>query len=282
MSSKFNKKRTEVFTKFSDKQNVVQYTLKTKMCEFIQKKKKCPYGSKCHYAHKEEELRKSPCWFKDTCKKKNCPYDHSDNIVLPEVPPPVVKKPPIEPFIIVFSDSESDDEDVVKKTKRSDEEILFSKEYEEIRRCLFQEYILDCCKYPFMLKNLKDNPLLCKIFEEEKSQDFNKSDYIKDVENIEPSTCETFLERDANRDSPVPFKKFRNDFKQEEKSKIYKKKCKKNKNTNVVNNITISINSLNINYKDDDIKDSSNPKQFQNILNGQDLITLLKELNLSK
>lgn len=91
MNSQFNQLRTQAFTQFTDKKFIISNTHKTKMCNEFISTGRCRFGSTCHYAHTEAERRKAPCVFKSACKNKytTCPYDHSEEVVLPDVNPAV-------------------------------------------------------------------------------------------------------------------------------------------------------------------------------------------------
>ena len=100
-TSVFNKNRTDAFDKLKDKKNVIQNTFKTRLCDAFKKDGKCPYGSTCHYAHSESELRKTPCLFKGACKNKStCKFDHSENIELPVVKPAIRILSRNEPVVV--------------------------------------------------------------------------------------------------------------------------------------------------------------------------------------
>jgi len=96
MTSQFNINRTNVFNTLSDKKNVIQNTYKSKMCNEYLQTGKCRFGTTCHFAHAEAERRKPPCFFKGSCKNKaTCPYDHGDNLPLPEIKPAVMSVAPV-------------------------------------------------------------------------------------------------------------------------------------------------------------------------------------------
>ena len=173
-SSDFNKGRTEIFSKLDTKLNIIQNNLKTKMCKAFEQTGKCEYGKKCHYAHTKEELRKPPCMFKELCKKKNCPYDHSKDIVLPTIPEkikPKKTKKEVEPFIITFSDTDEDDEELQERRMKKEED---RKRYEEFMNS----------EYGMRMRSEMEESIR------------REYEYIK--------KCNM---RDSNSDSPVPFKK---------------------------------------------------------------------------
>jgi hypothetical protein len=96
MTSQFNINRTNAFNTLTDKKNVIQNTYKSKMCNEYLQTGKCRFGNTCHFAHSEAERRKPPCVFKGACKNRaTCPYDHGDNISLPEIKPAVISVAPV-------------------------------------------------------------------------------------------------------------------------------------------------------------------------------------------
>jgi hypothetical protein len=96
MTSQFNLNRTNAFNTLSDKKNVIQNTYKSKMCNEYLQTGKCRFGNTCHFAHSEAERRKPPCVFKHACKNKaTCPYDHGENLPLPEIKPAVISVAPV-------------------------------------------------------------------------------------------------------------------------------------------------------------------------------------------
>lgn len=116
-TSVFNKNRTDAFDKLKDKNNVIQNTFKTRLCDAFKKDGKCPYGNTCHYAHSESELRKTPCLFKGACKNKStCKFDHSENIVLPVVKPAIRILSRKEPVVVELDETTLG---VVETKKRS-------------------------------------------------------------------------------------------------------------------------------------------------------------------
>jgi len=189
-SSDFNKGRSEIFSKLDTKLNIIQNNLKTKMCKAFEQTGKCEYGKKCHYAHTKDELRKPPCMFKSLCKKKNCPYDHSDNIVLPTIPEKIKSKKTkkeIEPFIITFSDTDDDDEEEIERRRKQEEE---RKRYEDIEHSEYTQ--------TFLRRMMEIGEISKDAFDA----------YIHRC-NQYSKKCNM---RDSNNDSPVPFKKNNRDF----------------------------------------------------------------------
>lgn len=181
-SSKFNKNRSEVFSKLDDKIIITQNNLKTKMCRDFEKNGSCRFGANCHYAHNKDEIRKSPCMFKNVCKKKNCPYDHSDNIVLPTIPKKTKKK--TEPFIITFSDSDYDNEEYQKRKREEEELKKFMEIYyasEEFQ--MFRKRMIEIGEF---------------------SKELSIDEEIDSPINQSSKKCN---KRDSHNDSPVPFKK---------------------------------------------------------------------------
>ena len=105
-----NARRTSAFNTILNQKNE-----KTKLCRLFPK---CPYGNKCSFAHGNGELRKLLCAFGVTCKRVQCPYDHSVEIIppiaiTPSIPSFSEKKTAVNPeFIInIESDNESDSDD---------------------------------------------------------------------------------------------------------------------------------------------------------------------------
>jgi hypothetical protein len=62
--------------KMADRKSMGKSLKKTKMCKSVLAGRKCTYGKTCHFAHSEQELCIADCFFKESCKKHNCPFLH--------------------------------------------------------------------------------------------------------------------------------------------------------------------------------------------------------------
>lgn len=82
-------KRTEAFSLLADREVLEKKLEKTRMCNSIDKKEKCPHGERCRFAHSLDELNISKCFFGDECRfvknvggrvvnsdRKVCPHRH--------------------------------------------------------------------------------------------------------------------------------------------------------------------------------------------------------------
>jgi len=64
-----------------------EFARKQTLCKFHLKNEDCPYGSKCSYAHGEQELQTGICKWQATCKRGlDCPFKHDQSISLPTSP----------------------------------------------------------------------------------------------------------------------------------------------------------------------------------------------------
>lgn len=82
-------KRTQAFSFLADREVLEKKLEKTRMCNSIDKKEKCPHGERCRFAHSLDELNISKCFFGDECRfiknvggkvvnggVKMCPHRH--------------------------------------------------------------------------------------------------------------------------------------------------------------------------------------------------------------
>ena len=61
-------KRNEPSKTFTNKIDNISCNIKTQICRSVSQKIKCPYGEKCKYAHKINELNVKDCGFGNNCK----------------------------------------------------------------------------------------------------------------------------------------------------------------------------------------------------------------------
>jgi len=54
-------------THLTDKTDMRKTLKRTKMCNSIMLKRKCPHGARCRYAHSVDELQVAECFFKESC-----------------------------------------------------------------------------------------------------------------------------------------------------------------------------------------------------------------------
>lgn len=114
MTSYRNTQRTNGFSRMSDPKFANALKIKTVMCSNLPN---CRFGSRCRFAHSQEEIRRTRCAFDDdVCNlflEGKCPFDHS--IPLPKIEEFTVSIPhkrKYDEFIIeIASSDDEDDED---------------------------------------------------------------------------------------------------------------------------------------------------------------------------